>query len=100
MSSSPLCPSTGPVIACTSYGIILLTLLISELYHFIYKRKEHHSGGALIGFEARPYLLILVTTPAPTVRPPSRIAKRRPCSIAIGASSLTLNVTVSPGMTI
>src|SRR5690349_14362165 len=25
-----------------------------------------------------PYLMISVTTPAPTVRPPSRIAKRRP----------------------
>ena len=28
--------------------------------------------------------MILETTPAPTVRPPSRIAKRRPFSIAIG----------------
>ena len=28
---------------------------------------------------------IFATTPAPTVRPPSRIAKRRPSSIAIGA---------------
>ena len=46
------------------------------------------------------YLEILVTTPAPTVRPPSRIANRRPCSIAIGASNLTLKVTVSPGITI
>src|SRR2546430_11362129 len=27
------------------------------------------------------YLMISPTTPAPTVRPPSRIAKRRPCSI-------------------
>ncbi|UZK02580.1 hypothetical protein GAY96_01070 [Venatoribacter cucullus] len=30
------------------------------------------------------YSIILATTPAPTVRPPSRIAKRRPSSIAIG----------------
>ena len=30
------------------------------------------------------YLMIFVTTPAPTVRPPSRIAKRRPSSMAIG----------------
>ena len=28
--------------------------------------------------------MTLATTPAPTVRPPSRIAKRRPSSIAIG----------------
>src|SRR5687768_15759493 len=33
------------------------------------------------------YLRILVTTPAPTVLPPSRIAKRRPSSIAIGVIS-------------
>jgi hypothetical protein len=29
-------------------------------------------------------LRILVTVPAPTVRPPSRIAKRRPSSMAMG----------------
>ena len=46
------------------------------------------------------YFTMLVTTPAPTVRPPSRIAKFRPCSIAIGASNLTLKVRVSPGITI
>ena len=32
----------------------------------------------------RCYLRTFVTTPAPTVRPPSRIAKRRPSSMAIG----------------
>ena len=40
------------------------------------------------------------TTPAPTVRPPSRIAKRNPSSIAIGACKLMTNLTLSPGMTI
>src|SRR5690606_11829122 len=30
------------------------------------------------------YFVILLTTPEPTVRPPSRIAKRRPSSMAIG----------------
>src|SRR5699024_1422971 len=35
----------------------------------------------------RVQVRILATTPAPTVLPPSRIAKRRPCSIAIGAIS-------------
>lgn len=52
-------------------------------------------GDPKIGY----YLTILVTTPAPTVLPPSRIAKLRPCSIAIGASRVTLKVTVSPGIT-
>jgi hypothetical protein len=32
-------------------------------------------------------LMILATTPEPTVRPPSRIAKRRPVSMAIGVIS-------------
>ena len=31
------------------------------------------------------YLMILVTRPAPTVRPPSRMANRRPSSMAMGA---------------
>ena len=46
------------------------------------------------------YLMILETTPAPTVRPPSRIAKRVPSSIAIGAMSSAVILTLSPGMTI
>jgi hypothetical protein len=40
------------------------------------------------------------TTPAPTVRPPSRIAKRSSLSIAIGVISSIVIVTLSPGMTI
>ena len=43
------------------------------------------------------YFVIEPTTPAPTVRPPSRMAKRKPMSIAIGAMSLTPSVTLSPG---
>ena len=46
------------------------------------------------------YLRILATTPAPTVRPPSRIAKRRPSSIATGLISCTVIFTLSPGITI
>ena len=46
------------------------------------------------------YSMILATTPAPTVRPPSRTAKRRPSSIAIGAISVTTILMLSPGMTI
>ena len=50
---------------------------------------------------ARPaYLVIALTTPAPTVRPPSRIVKRCPTSIAIGAISLMPSATLSPGITI
>ena len=46
------------------------------------------------------YLMILTTRPAPTVRPPSRIANRRPSSIAIGLPNCTVIATLSPGITI
>ena len=47
-----------------------------------------------------PYSRIFDTTPEPTVRPPSRMAKRRPSSIAIGAISSASNFRLSPGITI
>src|ERR1700722_2068712 len=40
--------------------------------------------GAACRAPMRPYSMMLATTPAPTVRPPSRIAKRSFSSIAIG----------------
>jgi len=43
---------------------------------------------------------ILETTPEPTVRPPSRMAKRTPSSMAIGTISSTSIFTLSPGETI
>src|SRR5438270_9179570 len=46
------------------------------------------------------YSMMSVTVPAPTVRPPSRIAKRRPFSIAIGAMRLIVSDVLSPGITI
>src|SRR5690606_7282734 len=46
------------------------------------------------------YSIILATTPAPTVRPPSRMAKRSPSSIAIGWISATVIEMLSPGITI
>lgn len=46
------------------------------------------------------YLMTFVTVPAPTVRPPSRIAKRRPSSMAIGWIRVTVISVVSPGITI
>ena len=46
----------------------------------------------------RNYSSISMTTPEPTVRPPSRIAKRRPFSIAIGVISSTFMSMLSPGM--
>src|ERR1017187_5470578 len=46
------------------------------------------------------YLRIFVTTPAPTVRPPSRIANRSPSSIATGVISSMVIWMLSPGITI
>ena len=43
---------------------------------------------------------IFVTTPEPTVRPPSRMAKRRPSSHAIGVISVISMSMLSPGITI
>ena len=54
----------------------------------------------LYSFRLYRYSMILATTPAPTVRPPSRIAKRRPSSIAMGAISDTFSEMLSPGITI
>ncbi|AIA00555.1 hypothetical protein DC74_27 [Streptomyces noursei] len=56
-------------------------------------RSHGHTGGTY-------YLLILVTWPAPTVRPPSRMVKRRPSSIATGWMSDTVISALSPGMII
>src|SRR5579872_2576488 len=46
------------------------------------------------------YSRISVTAPAPTVWPPSRIAKRKPFSSATGVISFTSTATLSPGITI
>src|SRR5262245_13480412 len=46
------------------------------------------------------YSMIDATTPAPTVRPPSRMAKRSFSSMAIGTISSTVMAMLSPGITI
>src|SRR5579871_3596256 len=57
------------------------------------------NANVLVGHGA-PYFMILATTPAPTVLPPSRMAKRSPSSIAIGLISSTVILMLSPGMII
>src|SRR6266487_42548 len=68
------------------------------------RERDFRSIAFLLRHRALPisarYFTIVVTRPAPTVRPPSRIAKRRPSSIAIGAISSTVISTLSPGITI
>jgi hypothetical protein len=63
-------------------------------------RKIHPPFGKIISVQFNLYSSIAETTPAPTVRPPSRIAKRRPSSIAIGAIKFTVIAMLSPGITI
>ncbi len=65
--------------------------------HLLLSLKAKAVGTA---FRFITYARILETTPAPTVRPPSRIAKRVPSSIAIGAISSAVILTLSPGITI
>ena len=61
-------------------------------------KKPKRGAWVFVAFQS--YLTILETTPEPTVLPPSRIAKRRPSSMATGLMSSTVIVTWSPGMTI
>ena len=53
-----------------------------------------------LNYAPKRYLIILVTTPAPTVFPPSLIAKFKFSFIAIGVINLTVNFPSSPGITI
>src|SRR6266568_6855318 len=56
-----------------------------------------------IGLQRRrrySYCTISLMVPAPTVCPPSRMAKRRPFSIATGVISSITSCTLSPGITI
>jgi hypothetical protein len=46
------------------------------------------------------YAIISAIVPAPTVWPPSRIANRKPFSIATGVISSITRLTLSPGITI
>ena len=53
-----------------------------------------------LNYAPKRYFKILVTTPAPTVLPPSLIAKFNFSLIAIGVINLTVNLPSSPGITI
>ncbi len=64
------------------------------------RRRSRGSDAVRKISDSENHLMILVTRPAPTVRPPSRMAKRRPSSMATGWISLTSISVLSPGMTI
>src|SRR6185369_17916453 len=72
-------------------------ILVSHLSH---SRARRAPGTPFFRLFGKGYFNILATTPATTVLPPSRMAKRRPSSIAIGLISSTLILMLSPGMII
>ena len=81
------------------------TLLIQTLHSLILNTKKNELVSKLVFkfFNVvlnYDYSIILSTTPAPTVWPPSRIANLIPSSIATGAISSTSITTLSPGITI
>ena len=80
--------------------------LIIHFFLFIWQERRDSNPqppvletGAL-PIELRSYLIIFVTTPAPTVLPPSLMAKFKFWLIAIGVINFTLNFPSSPGITI
>ena len=62
--------------------------------------KSWESGDSRPHLISITYSIILLTTPAPTVRPPSRIAKRKPSDIAMLEPRVTVILILSPGITI
>src|SRR5688500_20232314 len=74
----------------TPEGAAVVCLASSFMFYRWQARRESNPQPAVLETAALPiellacgYLRIFATTPAPTVRPPSRMAKRRPFSIAI-----------------
>ena len=67
---------------------------------YVRDRQVEHASVMIGRLSFGIYSMTFVTAPAPTVCPPSRIAKRRPSSRAIGVMRVIVRFTVSPGMTI
>ncbi len=96
-------------------GLRALSPVLRNCFHTSCDPPRHRPGNRFTAkraaqgrpfqfFSKRPpcsdYSVMAATMPAPTVRPPSRIAKRSFSSMAIGTISVTSTVTLSPGMTI
>ena len=64
------------------------------------KKKGDPKAAPILKAWIVAYSTMLATMPAPTVRPPSRMAKRSFSSMAIGTISSTSTVMLSPGITI
>src|SRR5437879_11930783 len=77
---------------------VLAPVLRGEVVPALARGAFHDDVLAL--HEPQSYFQIFVTTPAPTVRPPSRIANRNCSSIAIGVISSIVIFVLSTGITI
>ena len=67
---------------------------------YVRDRQVEHASVMIGRLSLGIYSMTFVTTPAPTVLPPSRIANRRPSSRAIGVIRVMVRLVLSPGMTI
>ena len=63
-------------------------------------KGKRSKGISLLPLPFQRYSIISVTTPAPTVLPPSRMAKRSSFSRATGVINSPFMLILSPGMTI
>jgi hypothetical protein len=90
--------------SCFTSCINLSGFLIKVLFNWQERRDSNPQPPVLetgaLPIELRSYLIIFVTTPAPTVFPPSLMAKFKFWLIAIGVINFTLNFPSSPGITI
>jgi len=91
---------------------VLRGCIVAMLTHCTFKRyyvsfficqlssPKTHQIFVIKNTNLKNYSTIPVTTPAPTVLPPSLIANLNPSSIAIGEISSPVILTSSPGITI
>src|SRR3954453_13445634 len=93
-------PLAGTVLEqLQAIGVVLLVLARAVVPLLGLGARELDDGARLDPGHRR-YSTMLTGAPAPTVRPPSRMANRWPVSSAIGVMSSTDISTLSPGMTI
>ena len=100
---------------CVVTASALIARQDHHLPHSVFLSSRAHSGppascdaragsplfsASTTGMVSPNYVRISLTTPAPTVRPPSRIANRNSFSNAIGVINSTCTATLSPGITI
>jgi len=89
---SALHAPAGPVVAAVALGALHRDVLASSAFLLRHRRPPRACG-------ARPsYSTTSTTTPAPTVRPPSRMANFSSFSMAMGVISSTSISALSPGM--